>query len=146
MRRPSGDDAEEGEDAEDDEEDGEDKVVDGSDDEVDADVVLAAVELVEGDDEENADEDEQNGLPDPRHVEPHQRLKLRRHEDLDNDDVPANNHQVDAENDGGEGSLALLGRPEDATDEGEDTGNDAGDADEKVEKIHLFLLKKVSRQ
>lgn len=94
MRGAAGDDAEEGEDAEDDEEDGEDKVVDGGDDEVDADVLVGVVELVEGDDEKDPDEDEEHGLPDPGHVETHQRLKLRGHEDLNNNDVCTNDPKI----------------------------------------------------
>ena len=98
MRRTPGDDAEEREDAEDDEEDGEDKVVDGRDDKVDADVVVAVVELVEGDDEEHADEDEEDTLPDPCHVEAHQRLELGGHEDLDNNDVCTNDPLINYKN------------------------------------------------
>ena len=75
------------EDAEDDQEDGEDKVVDSGDDEVDADVVVPAVELVEGDDEKDAHKDEEHSLADPGHVEAHERLKPRRHEDLDDNDI-----------------------------------------------------------
>lgn len=85
--RPPGDHVDKREDAEDNQEDREDKVVDSSDDKVDADVVVSAVEFVEWDDEKDAHKDEEHSLADPRHVEAHERLKPRRHEDFNDNNV-----------------------------------------------------------
>lgn len=78
------------EDAEDDHERREDKLVDGRDDEVDVELAVAVPHpLVEGEDHQHGDEDVEDPLPDPRHVEPEERLEPPGHEDLDEHDVPA---------------------------------------------------------